>query len=1102
MPQKISSGAQSTPFTITAPDTYTLDAGTTRTQTAGIGVSVTAAAGPVTVDIEGTLNDTASGQRAINVANNPIAGTIAIGANGRVQSLNQDAIRSQSVNGKIDLTNLGQIVASSANFTPGVGGTNPGTEFAITYNAALGAAGAPTTDFISGGTLTNGAPGNTAALIQSDNGDAIRLGSHQTLVNYGTINGNGPVNDAATNNSLNPVGGNTSTATTYDVSRGVRINQDNATSDRIDNFGTITGAQHGVDVGVTGATNIRVVNEAGGQIIGRNGSGVGADTTGVSATTVEVTNSGLIRGAYAPQYDRAGYRTVDGDGDGVDIDGGATILNRAGGTIEGTGAGGYDSNGRFNNSEGISIGGGSVSNSGTIRGAAFGIVVNNDSNPAGSRSGVAATQITNNASGTITGQNGYAIRLENKTGTAADNDTITNFGTITGNGGVPSGTVLRQDGAADPGTVGTLDGRTYTAADAGSSRFIRGDGSAIQTGEGSDTLSNYGVITGNSGRAINLEGGNDTLNLYTGSSVVGRIDGGAGTDTLNLRLDDRTGADVALGASSGATTGSLGDVANVEVLAVQSGTWTVQDAQTYASGITVSRGAGLSVGANGSLAGDVANAGTLTFAHTGNLATMGAISGSGSVVQAWTGTLALSGANTYSGGTTIQSGTLNLGAATSAGTGAITFASLSDTATARLGLDVAAQPTGKGAFTNTLTNFGSGNELALAGLTDPSVSYNSANSTITVTGTRTGGGQVSENFILSAPRATSFTAAADGQGNTIVCAATATNPTTPPNPAPPTSPAPPANPTNAAQPTNSAPCYVTGTRIRVLRERTIVDALVEDLRVGDLALTTSGKPCPIRWIGSRSYPGFTAPQHDRPVRIKAGALTEGVPARDLLVSPDHALWLDGLFVAAGHLVNGTSITRGETIRDLTYWHVELDRHDLLLAENTPAESFLPAPGVRRQFDSQDANDAPASPVPYAPRTELGSALAGLRRRLIQRAGFSSESDGIGVVRAWLDLCDGTRVAGWAQDTAYPDAPVCLDIVVDGAIVAMPMAAEYRADIAAAGIGDGRHGFDLTLAMPLAMGVPHIVEVRRSIDDAVICAMAADAAGVWTPLLAA
>jgi len=1071
MPQKIPSGAQSTPFTITAPDTYTLDAGTTRTQTAGIGVSVTAAAGPVTVDIEGTLNDTASGQRAINVANNPIAGTIAIGANGRVQSLNQDAIRSQSVNGKIDLTNLGQIVASSANFTPGVGGTNPGTEFAITYNAALGAAGAPTTDFISGGTLTNGAPGNTAALIQSDNGDAIRLGSHQTLVNYGTINSNGPVNDAATNNSLNPVGGNTSTATTYDVSRGVRINQDNATSDRIDNFGTITGAQHGVDVGVTGATNIRVVNEAGGQIIGRNGSGVGADTTGASATTVQVTNSGLIRGAYAPQYDRAGYRTVDGDGDGVDIDGGATILNRAGGTIEGTGAGGYDSNGRLNNSEGISIGGGSVSNSGTIRGAAYGIVVNNDSNTAGSRSGVAATQITNNASGTITGQSGYAIRLENKTGTAADNDTITNFGTITGNGGVPSGTVLRQDGAPDPGTVGTLDGRTYTAADAGSVRFIRGDGSAIQTGEGNDTLSNYGVITGNSGRAINLEGGDDTLNLYTGSSVVGRIDGGAGRDTLNLRLDDRTGVDAALGANSGATTGSLSNVVNVEVLAVQNGTWTVQDAQTYASGITVKRGAGLTVGANGSLTGDVANAGTLTFAHMGDLTNAGAISGGGSVVQAGTGTFALSGVNTYSGGTTIQSGTLNLGSAASAGTGAITFANLSGNATARLGLDVAAQPATNGTFTNTLTNFGSGNELALAGLTNSSVSYNSSNSSITVIGTRTGGGQVSENFVLSAPRTTSFTATVDGQGNTIVRAAT------------------PTNSTNPTPPANNAPCYCTGTRILTDSGEVAVEAL----GIGDVVVTASGQHRPIRWIGTRSYIGRFANTNPAvlPVCVKAGALADGIPTRDLWVSPDHALYLDSVLIPAEHLVNGTTILKAERVEGVTYWHIELDSHDVLLAGGAPAESFVDdggraifhnAASYRALYPHQPA--WPVAAIYCAPRVTDGYALEAVRRSLALRAGLPTPPARVfGELLGHLDLCDGARIAGWAQDLAHPDGPVCLDIVVDGAVVAMACAEIYRADLEAAGIGDGCHAFDLKL--PLAHEAAHTVEVRRSIDGAAI-----------------
>ncbi|MHB2211527.1 Hint domain-containing protein [Methylobacterium sp. CM6257] len=232
------------------------------------------------------------------------------------------------------------------------------------------------------------------------------------------------------------------------------------------------------------------------------------------------------------------------------------------------------------------------------------------------------------------------------------------------------------------------------------------------------------------------------------------------------------------------------------------------------------------------------------------------------------------------------------------------------------------------------------------------------------------------------------------------------------------------------------------------------------------------------------------------------SLSDGVPARDLLVSPDHALWLYDLFVAAGHLVNGTSITRGEIIRDLTYWHIALDSHELLLAENTPAESFLAAPGVRVGFDGVQALDADETAVPDAPRIGLGPELAALRRRLILRAGPSAEPMQLGTVRAWLDRCDGTRVAGWAQDAAQPDAPVCLDMVVDGRIVAMTVAAEYRADIAAAGVGDGRHDFDLGRAMPLVTGVPHVVEVRRSVDDAVICAMAADAAGIWTPLLSA
>ncbi|MGH1588559.1 Hint domain-containing protein [Methylobacterium phyllosphaerae] len=334
--------------------------------------------------------------------------------------------------------------------------------------------------------------------------------------------------------------------------------------------------------------------------------------------------------------------------------------------------------------------------------------------------------------------------------------------------------------------------------------------------------------------------------------------------------------------------------------------------------------------------------------------------------------------------------------------------------------------------------------------------------------------------MLSGPRTTSFTAVVDAQGNTIIRAAT---------------------------PTNPAPCFVSGTRIRVLRGRVVSDVLVERLAVGDLAITHAGKPRTIRWIGSRSYPGLSAPEHDRPVRIRADAISPGVPARDLLVSPDHALWLGGLFVAAGHLVNGTSVTRGEMVRDLTYWHLELDGHDLLMAENIPAESFLPVTGVRAGFDGVQMLDAGAAPAPYASRIELSPELAALRGRLARRAGPSGMAAEPGSVRAWLDRCavgpDGVlHLAGWAQDAAQPNTPMCLDILVDGRVVALVVATEYRADIAAAGIGDGRHGFDLGLATDLAPGLPHVVDVRRSIDGALVCAKQIDAAGVWMAVLAA
>jgi uncharacterized protein YhjY with autotransporter beta-barrel domain len=328
--------------------------------------------------------------------------------------------------------------------------------------------------------ITNFATG----IIRSTANDAIRPGQGAVVTNYGLIISEGAV--GASNDGID-----------WQNHSGTVINKTG---------GTISGLRHGITTDV----DVNVLNEAGALIIGRNGSGVGSDGAGT------VVNYGRITGA--------SDGSATGDGDGVDIDNLANITNY--GIIEGIGAAGFK-DGLANASEGLSIGGGTILNYGTISGADAGIVVNNDGNL--NRSGLGATQLTNY--GTIVGQKGYAIRMENKLGTAADNDTITNYGTIIGNGAIPDPTAaVRTDvGALDPAN-GTLNGVTYGP---GSARFIRGDGSAIQMGEGADVLTNYGTIIGNNGRAVNMEGGRDTVNIMPGSRIIGLVDGGADIDTLN-----------------------------------------------------------------------------------------------------------------------------------------------------------------------------------------------------------------------------------------------------------------------------------------------------------------------------------------------------------------------------------------------------------------------------------------------------------------------------------------------------------------------------------------------------------------------------------------
>ncbi len=133
-------------------------------------------------------------------------------------------------------------------------------------------------------------------------------------------------------------------------------------------------------------------------------------------------------------------------------------------------------------------------------------------------------------------------------------------------------------------------------------------------------------------------------------------------------------------------------------------------------------------------------------------------------------------------------------------------------------------------------------------------------------------------------------------------------------------------------------CFMAGTMIATADG----EAPVETLKRGDLVMTTTGVASRVAWLGRQTISArFADPARSWPIRVKAGALGANVPSRDLLLSPDHALLVDDVLIHAGALVNGASIVRETKVPStFVYYHVELEDHSLILAENTPAETFI------------------------------------------------------------------------------------------------------------------------------------------------------------------
>ena len=147
-------------------------------------------------------------------------------------------------------------------------------------------------------------------------------------------------------------------------------------------------------------------------------------------------------------------------------------------------------------------------------------------------------------------------------------------------------------------------------------------------------------------------------------------------------------------------------------------------------------------------------------------------------------------------------------------------------------------------------------------------------------------------------------------------------------------------------------CFAEGTRIVTPSGEDVV----ENLRAGDMVLAMRHGQAgfePLRWVG---FMDVAVPRNavmaakTAPILIKAGAIAPGMPARDLRVSPDHAMEIDGHLIPAKHLVNGSSIIQEIWCKRVRYFHLELEAHGLLLSEGTWSESYLDD-GNRHAFNN-------------------------------------------------------------------------------------------------------------------------------------------------------
>ncbi|WP_198672041.1 Hint domain-containing protein, partial [Pseudogemmobacter bohemicus] len=163
---------------------------------------------------------------------------------------------------------------------------------------------------------------------------------------------------------------------------------------------------------------------------------------------------------------------------------------------------------------------------------------------------------------------------------------------------------------------------------------------------------------------------------------------------------------------------------------------------------------------------------------------------------------------------------------------------------------------------------------------------------------------------------------------------------------------------------NVIPCFTPGTLIATPRG----EVPVEELRAGDKVITRDNGIQEIRWTGEKALTGqqLRLDSHLQPILVKAHSLGNGLPERDMLVSPNHRLLVANdrtqlyfdeheVLVAAKHLVGAKGIHQIESI-GVSYIHFMCDRHEVVLSNGAWTESFQPGDYTLKGMGNAQRNE--------------------------------------------------------------------------------------------------------------------------------------------------